>query len=145
MLVILMTYMFIRSVLKFNRMNSEIKELREDISREQRLKKIILKRKVLNESKDFFGQNCEDYRRNCFNLFDKLRFPNENLVFRPALKEIPTYLLDQFTQNGDLPLSSNWYFNEVFNDADSNRRSKSAPVDIKLFDLYRHKVRKWEP
>ena len=124
---------------------TEMNDLKDQVLREQRIKKIALKMNTPKTPDNFFGNNCEEYRRNCLNLFFKLRFPNENLVFRPAKKEIPKELYQQFTQYGDLPLTKYWYFNEVFNDADSEKRSKKDPVSVDQFNSYREKVRNWQP
>jgi len=62
---------------------------------------------------------CNAYKKECIRLFKKLRFPNETLIIRPPLHMPPKYLLDEFTQNGEMPITKEFYFNEVYSDADS--------------------------
>jgi len=62
---------------------------------------------------------CNAYKKECIRLFKKLRFPNKTLIIRPPLHMPPKYLLDEFTQNGEMPITKEFYFNEVYSDADS--------------------------
>lgn len=89
--------------------------------------------------------NCAAYKKSCLDLFYKLRYPNKKMIFRPPLKEIPKELYNAFTANGDMPLTKLWYFNDMFNDAESSNKNKKVPVDKKMFDNNIEKVKNWKP
>jgi len=74
------------------------------------------------------SNKCIQYRNNCLNLFKKLRYPNKTLIIRPPLKMPPDDLLNEFIQNGEMPITNYWYSNDVY--SDSNSDSKSLPVII---------------
>lgn len=66
--------------------------------------------------------NFDDYKSFCFNLYKKLRFPNEKLFFNPALKRPPADMLDEFTQHGKMPIKKWWYINEVYVDSKGDEK-----------------------
>ena len=88
---------------------------------------------------------CQEYRQKCFALYKRLRYPDPKYISNPAIKEIPKELYKKFTQNGYLPLTKNWYFNEVYSDSFSDEKTKKVAVDVANFNMYRKKVRNWEP
>jgi len=90
-------------------------------------------------------ETCEAYRSKCFSLYKKLRYPDEKYKFSIPVQEIPQELYDNFTQHGYMPLTKKWYFNDAYSDSFSADKNKTNPVDIAIFDLYRDKVRKWQP
>ena len=57
----------------------------------------IKSREQLNE--------CSNYRRECLQLFKKLRYPNQSLIRRPPPKMPPADLMKRFTQDGDMPIT----------------------------------------
>jgi len=70
-----------------------------------------------NFAVDLIARDCQDYQRKCNQLFKKLRFPNQSLVIdqhHPPPRMPPSHLLNRFTQNGDMPITKEWYFNEVY-------------------------------
>ncbi len=69
-----------------------------------------------------------NYKRECLNLFKELNNPDPNQLHRPPLKEPPAELMDQFTQNGDMPIAKYRYFDEVYSDAD---QKKGKAIEIK--------------
>ena len=76
---------------------------------------------------------CIDYQRKCNQLFIKLRYPNQSLIIRPPPQMPPDDLMNRFTQNGDMPITKNWYFNEVYSDSNSN--SKNVQEIITTFQF----------
>jgi hypothetical protein len=65
-----------------------------------------------------------EYKRECLSLFKELNNPNPKQFYRPPLKEPPAELMKAFTQNGDMPITKYWYFNDVY--SDSNKKDKEA-------------------
>ena len=71
---------------------------------------------------DFFS--CGDYQKQCLELFQRIRNPNASLIFNPPLERIPQDMMDDFTQNGALPLRTYTYSNEAYNN------SQSGPLEV---------------
>ena len=100
-----------------------------------------------NNSTDHSIQNnniknsCSDYRRECLNLFKKLRYPNQSLLFRPPLKQPPANLLNDFIQNGDMPITKEWYINEVYSDSNSNNKNIQENISRANFDGWLQRVK----
>ena len=88
---------------------------------------------------------CEVYRKQCLSLYKKLRYPDEKYKFNPPVKEIPKELYDNFTQHGYMPLTKHWYFNDAYSDSFSTDKTKKTAVDVANFNMYREKVKKWQP
>ena len=106
------------------------KDSSADISR------IVLTQKTPN--------NCAKYKQSCMQLFKKIRFPDPNSLFNPPLSQPPDHLLNEFTQNGEMPIVASWYINEVYNDS-SSKKSKDVPIVTKQdLDYWRERVRKNE-
>jgi len=74
---------------------------------------------ILNRIPQYENRECLNYQQKCNRLFIKLRYPNQSLIIRPPLKMPPADLMDRFTQNGDMPLTKEFYFNDVYSDSDS--------------------------
>lgn len=70
-----------------------------------------------------------DYTRKCIQLYKKLRNPDKNLFFVPPLKEPPKEMLDEFTQNGQMPMRKLWYFNEVYSDSQGDSTSAKRVIN----------------
>ena len=85
--------------------------------------------------------SCSDYRRECLNLFKKLRYPNQSLLFRPPLKQPPANLLNDFIQNGDMPITKEWYINEVYSDSNSNNKNIQENISRANFDGWLQRVK----
>ena len=64
-----------------------------------------------------YFRDAQDERK-CLALFTKLRHPNQTLMFRPPLKSPPADMLNDFQQNGDMPITRDFYFNDVYSSAD---------------------------
>jgi len=88
---------------------------------------------------------CQAYRKQCFSLYKKLRYPDEKYKFNPPVKEIPKELYENFTQHGYMPLTKYWYFNDAYSDSFSTDKAKKTPVDVANFNMYREKVKNWQP
>jgi hypothetical protein len=89
----------------------------------------------------------EIYKENCLKLFKKLRYPNASLIFRPPLKRPPPDMMDDFEQNGDMPIKSDFYIDNTYSDSglDSAATYKILPIITKKeMDEYREKVKKRE-
>ena len=61
--------------------------------------------------------NILNYKNACLDLFKHLNNPNPSLFHRPPLSKPPSDLLNEFTQNGDMPITKYFYFNDVYSDA----------------------------
>ena len=60
------------------------------------------------------------YKKDCLNLFKELNNPDPSLFHRPPLAKPPDHLMNEFTQNGEMPIKSIYYFNQVY--SDSNKK-----------------------
>ena len=58
----------------------------------------------------------------------------------------PSYLMSRFTQHGDMPITKQWYINEVYSDANSNdKNSQGNVVTAAEFNTWLNKVKNNEP
>jgi len=58
----------------------------------------------------------------------------------------PQDLLNEFTQNGDMPITKEWYINEVYSDSTSlNTSNIQEIIKIKDFSKWLNQVKKHEP
>ena len=73
--------------------------------------------------------NRENYRRECMRLYKKLRYPNASLIFRPPLMMPPADMLNDFEQNGDMPITKSWYMDPSHsaNSDNNNNINKQIP------------------
>ncbi len=111
---------------------------------------LFWKYKSLNSQLDLLikisNPSCYKYKQECINLFKKLRYPNQSLIIRPPLRMPPQDLLNEFTQNGDMPITKEWYINEVYSDSTSlNTSNIQEIIKIKDFSIWLDKVKKHEP
>ncbi|CAF1061434.1 unnamed protein product [Brachionus calyciflorus] len=73
------------------------------------------------------------YKQKCVDLYIKERSPDPKLIVRPPLKEMPKDMANEFTMNGKMPNTKNWYFNEVYSDSASE--SKKVNQEITLLEF----------
>ncbi len=90
-------------------------------------------------------EDCINYRRKCNQLFTKLRYPNQSLIIRPPLKMPPKDLINRFTQNGDMPITKSYYFDEVYSDSNSNNKNIQENVTAFEFEELLKKLGNNEP
>lgn len=83
----------------------------------------------------------QHYEQSCMVLFHKLRYPNMSLFFNPALKEPPAYLLDEFTQHGQMPIKKWWYINEVYSDSKGDQSKEQRVIKQKEIDYLISRVK----
>ncbi|CAF0944173.1 unnamed protein product [Brachionus calyciflorus] len=76
------------------------------------------------------GLTSSTYEEKCLDLFKKQRHPNEKLINRPPLKEIPADMIDDFTMQGKMPNTQYWYFNDAYSDSDSNNKTINYEYSI---------------
>ena len=86
-----------------------------------------------------------NYKKECDQLFKKLRYPNKSLTMRPPPKMPPAELMNRFTQNGDMPITKEFYINEVYSDSNSNDKNKQAIVTATEFNGWLNKVKNNQP
>ena len=86
-----------------------------------------------------------NYKKECDKLFKKLRYPNQSLIMRPPPKMPPAELMNRFTQNGDMPITKEFYINEVYSDSNSNDKNKQAIVTATEFNGWLNKVKNNQP
>lgn len=82
------------------------------------------------------------YKTKCLDLFKQLRYPNKSLIFKPPTSRIPEHLLNQFTQNGLMPLKRNAYINEAFDETNPFFKYIDSQVSMDEVSKWRYKVRK---
>lgn len=63
----------------------------------------------------------ERYQQGCINLFKNIRYPNESRIHAPPLRYIPNDLLDEFTQDGKIPIRNWMYINEAYKNSDGHK------------------------
>lgn len=88
----------------------------------------------------------EAYTDECLRLYKKLRHPNQSLIFQPPLRQPPAEMLNDFEQNGYMPIMRYIYCNDVYADSGLvDEKSKQIPVITKQqVDEYRTRSRKNE-
>jgi hypothetical protein len=78
----------------------------------------------LNKINDNKLNKCEkfkQYQEGCLNLFKNIRYPNKSRIHIPPLRYIPNDLLDEFTQNGKIPIRNWLYINEAYKDSNLDK------------------------
>ena len=88
---------------------------------------------------------CFNYRKECLDLFKKLRYPNKSLIIRPPVRMPPADLIDRFTQNGDMPILRQLYYNQVYSDSNSNVTALKLQISFKEFNEWLFKVKNNQP
>lgn len=88
-----------------------------------------------------------DYAEQCLGLYKQLRYPNKSLIFRPPLRRPPANMLKDFQQNGDMPITGEYYFDEAY--ADSGLETSLSTVQVPLIkredmEIYEQMVRSGE-
>jgi hypothetical protein len=91
------------------------------------------------------SNKCIRYKNDCINLFKKLRYPNKSLLIRPPLKIPPDDLLNEFIQNGEMPITKFWYSNEVYSDSDSDSKASLGVISENEFSDWLDKVKQNKP
>ena len=64
-----------------------------------------------------------EYIDECLRLFKEQRHPDPKTVHRPPLLQIPKELVDEFTQQGEMPQLQYLYVNEAYSDSMSANKS----------------------
>lgn len=112
--------------------------LKNFVKQKERTKLRILKNIIPRPS---IKLDANEYTEKCLNLYKKLRYPNKSLIIKPPLKEPPIDMLNDFTQNGEMPITLYRYINEAYSDADSNNKSLMQGTISKDFNGWLEKVR----
>ena len=86
-----------------------------------------------------------NYAENCIKLYTKLRHPNKSLIVKPPLIRPPQHLLNEFTQNGEMPIKRFWYLNNAYSDSDSENKTDVKESVFDAFNDSLQKVRNNEP
>lgn len=81
------------------------------------------------------------YPDKCIDLFKKLRYPNTSLIIRPPPKKPPADMMNDFTMNGKMPITSYLYFNEAYSDSNSDNKSVITETISQTFHDQLKKVR----
>ena len=94
---------------------------------------------------EVFSSDYVEYKKNCIDLFKKKRNINSDLIFRPPLKKPPEELMDDFEQNGDMPITNYRYFNDAYLDSDSlNTKQSNEVITQQTLDDLVNKISKNE-
>ena len=83
--------------------------------------------------------NRKKYKKECLDLFQELKNPDLNSFYRPPLDKPPDYLLNEFTQNGEMPITKYWYFNDVYSDAAQKITTHKEVISKSTVDSFRLK------
>ncbi len=67
----------------------------------------------------------------------ELSNPDPSKFYRPPLAKVPDELYNEFTQNGDMPFTSNNYFNDVYPDSDKKENKNMKIITKKEVDVFR--------
>ena len=88
------------------------------------------------------SSNCElKYKNECLKLYAELNNPDPKAFFRPPLEKIPEEMLAEFTQNGEMPVTTYWYFNNVYTDAiDTGKKEVKEIISKQEVDSLRTNV-----
>ncbi|RNA10879.1 TPR domain [Brachionus plicatilis] len=81
-----------------------------------------------------------EYLQDCLNLYKKLRNPDKKNIFRPPLREPPKELYDEFTDNGNFPITSLRYFNNAYSDSASNSSSSKLISSSQFYMLLQNVI-----
>jgi hypothetical protein len=81
--------------------------------------------------------NKKKYKNECIQLFKNLNNPDPSAFYRPPLKKVPDDLLNEFTQNGEMPIKSYLYFNDVYSDANKKFSENKDKITKKEVDSLR--------
>ena len=98
---------------------------------------IVRKNKGIDEAK--CNSNRKKYKKECFKLFKELQNPDPKAFYRPPLGKPPDDLLNEFTQNGEMPITKYWYFNEVYSDANQKLNENKEIIPKSVVDYFRLK------
>lgn len=90
---------------------------------------------------EVFSSDKNEYKKFCLKLYDKKRTINSSLVFRPPLKQPPNDILDDFQQNGDMPILKSYYFNEAYLDSDLKNNKINEHISEKTISDILYKIR----
>ena len=86
---------------------------------------------------DNYCEYKKEYKRQCLDLFFELNNPDPSKFYRPPLAKVPDELYNEFTQNGDMPFYKDFYFNDVYSDADKKISEKVDIISKDTVDHYR--------
>lgn len=93
---------------------------------------------------EVFSDNKSEYKQNCLKLFKKKRSIDSSLLFKPPLKKPPADLLEEFQQNGDMPIKKYSYYNDVYQDSDSLINGSNEKINEQTFNDLLNKINKNE-
>jgi hypothetical protein len=98
---------------------------------------------TLKNSQESVVSSCElrqkNYKTECLNLFKELNNPDPSKFFHPPLAKPPDNLMNEFTQNGEMPITKYWYFNDVYSDANQKEAKNKEIITKSEVDGYRLK------
>jgi hypothetical protein len=69
------------------------------------------------ENRETTPREKKPYINECLDLYEDLKNPNQSNFHRPVLRKPPLHLMNEFTQNGEMPITRYWYFNAPYVDA----------------------------
>ena len=124
--IIVIVFLFI-IIWKYNKLNSQSK-LFEKLS-----------------IPECFVYKKDAYKNECINLYKKLRNPNISLIIKPPLRIPPGDLLNEFIQNGEMPIEKYWYFNEVYSDSSDSTSFNKQEIKLKDFSKWLNLVKDNRP
>ena len=85
------------------------------------------------------NSNRLKYKQECLDLFQELKNPDPSAFYRPPLAKPPDSLMNEFTQNGEMPIKKYWYFDDVYSDANQKVANSKQIIPKYLVDSFRLK------
>ncbi len=78
-----------------------------------------------------------EYKKACLKLFYDLRNPDQSAFHKPPLRKPPDHLYNEFTQNGEMPITKYWYFDEAYSDASEKKSDQIETIPKAAIDHFR--------
>jgi hypothetical protein len=107
-----------------------------------KLKNLSNLQKTIEKTTESCESRQQIYNTECLNLFKELKNPDPSKFFRPPLAKPPDNLMNEFTQNGEMPITNYWYFNNVYSDANQKEVEKKEIISKSEVDEFRLKDNK---
>ena len=89
-------------------------------------------------------QRGANYKGDCLRLFKKLRYPNQSLIMKPPPRRPPADMLNDFEQNGDMPITKYDYYDDTYSDAGPDKEGGNGSVRVianAVFDMFGFMIR----
>ena len=97
--------------------------------------------KIEIKNSEIVIETCEsrrsNYKADCLNLFKELNNPDPSKFYRPPLAKPPDNLMQEFTQNGEMPITRYWYINNAYSDVKKIENKEKEIINKSVVDSFR--------